>query len=122
MNASARFVALAAALLSLAAVVLAALGSHLIDMKGLQGVWQTASIVHMFNAAALIGLAALLSRMESFSLKWGAWLIVLGTLVFSGSIYLHIITGQQILGITPAGGVLMMTGWCLVVLAFLRKS
>jgi uncharacterized membrane protein YgdD (TMEM256/DUF423 family) len=122
MNTSARFVALAAALLSLAAVVLAALGSHLIDMKGLQGVWQTASIVHMFNAAALIGLAALLSRMESFSLKWGAWLIVLGTLVFSGSIYLHIITGQQILGITPAGGVLMMTGWCLAVLAFLRKS
>jgi uncharacterized membrane protein YgdD (TMEM256/DUF423 family) len=122
MNTSARFVALAAALLSLAAVVLAALGSHLIDMQGLQAVWQTASIVHMFNAAALIGLAALLSRMESFSLKWGAWLIVLGTLAFSGSIYLHIITGHKILGITPAGGVLMMTGWCLAVLALLRKS
>jgi len=121
MNTPARSVALAAAVLSLSAVILAALASHVIDMKGLQSIWQTASIIHMFNAAALLGLAALLANLESRLLHWGAWLIVLGTVVFCGSIYLHVITGLVIPKVTPSGGVLMMAGWLLSALSFLRK-
>ena len=122
MNASTRAVALAGAILALSAVILAAMGSHLFDMNGLQGIWQTASNIHLFNSAALLGLAALLVKLESHSLRWGAWLIVLGTVVFCGSIYLHVITGRTISGVTPSGGLLMMVGWLLVIFAFLRKS
>lgn len=122
MKTSARAVALAGAILSLSAVILAALGSHMIDMKGLQGIWQTASILHLFNAAALIGLAALLANLESRFLQWGAWLIVLGTVVFCGSIYLHVVSGYKLPSVAPAGGLLMMAGWFLVALALLRKS
>ena len=122
MNASARVVALAGTILSLSAVILAAMGSHLFDMNGLQGIWQTASNIHLFNSAALLGLAALLAKLESHSLKWGAWLIVLGTVVFCGSIYLHVITGRTVSGVTPSGGLLMMVGWLLAIFAFLRKS
>ena len=117
-----RALAFAGAVLSLSAVILAALGSHLVDMQGLQDSWQTASKVHMFSAAALLGLAALSSNLESRVFQWGAWLIVLGTVVFCGSIYLHVITGSTVSGVTPAGGMLMMTGWFLVTLALLRKS
>lgn len=122
MNRSARAVAFAGALLALFAVILAAMGSHLFDMNGLQGIWQTASNIHLFNSAALLGLAALLAKRESHSLKWGAWLIVLGTVVFCGSIYLHVITGRTIPAVTPSGGLLMMGGWLMAVLAFLRKT
>ncbi len=122
MKTSARAVALAGAILSLSAVILAALGSHMIDMKGLQGIWQTASILHLFNAAALIGLAALLADLESRFLQWGAWLIVLGTVVFCGSIYLHVVSGYKMPSVAPTGGLLMMAGWFLAVLALLRKS
>ena len=122
MNDRARAVGLAAALLSLSAVVLAALGSHLIDMNGMQDIWQTALIIHLFNAAALMGLAAFLVGPVSPPLKWGTWLIVFGTIVFCGSIYLHVITGTSIPKVTPSGGLLMMTGWVLVAMAFLRKS
>jgi uncharacterized membrane protein YgdD (TMEM256/DUF423 family) len=122
MNMPARVVALAGAILSLSAVVLAALSSHLIDMKGLAGIWQTASNIHMFGAATTLGLAALLAKMDSVILKWGAWLVILGTVIFCGSIYMHVITGAQIIGVAPSGGVLMITGWFLVVLAFLSKS
>lgn len=122
MNASARAVALAGAILALSAVILAAMGSHLFDMNGLQGIWQTASNIHLFSSAALLGLAALLVKRGSHSLKWGAWLIVLGTVVFCGSIYLHVITGRTVSGVTPSGGLLMMVGWLLVIFAFLRKS
>lgn len=122
MNTVARAVAFAAALLALSAVILAAMGSHVFDMNGMQGLWQTASNIHLFNAAALLGLAALLARLESQTLKWGAWLVVLGTLIFCGSIYLHVITGNVIPRVTPSGGLLMMAGWVLAALAFVRKS
>lgn len=122
MSTSARAIALAGALLALSAVILAAMGSHLVDMNGLQDIWRTASNIHLFSAAALMGLAALLTRLESTPLKWGAWLIVLGTIIFCGSIYLHVITGRTLPAVAPSGGLLMMTGWLLTALAFLRKS
>ena len=122
MTAAARHVALAGALLALSAVILAAMGSHLFDLHGLQDLWRTASNIHLFNAAALMGLAALLVNLKSRLLMWGAWLIVLGTVVFCGSIYLHVISGHMLRGVTPSGGLLMMAGWLLTVMAFLRKS
>jgi uncharacterized membrane protein YgdD (TMEM256/DUF423 family) len=122
MNTSTRAVALAGALLSLSAVILAAMGGHLIDMKGLQSIWETASVIHMFNAVALIALAALLANMNSRLLIWGAWVIVLGTVAFCGSIYFHVVSGQLIPNVAPAGGMLMMAGWFLVVVAFIRRS
>ena len=122
MSTAVRVIALAGALLALSAVILAAMGSHLIDMNGLQDIWRTASNIHLFSAAALMGLAALLTRLESTPLKWGAWLIVLGTIIFCGSIYLHVITGHTLPAVTPSGGLLMMAGWLLTALAFLRKS
>ena len=121
MNTTARVVAFSGALLALLAVILAALGSHFIDKGEYQSLWDIASNIHLFNAAALIGLAALLSQIESAVLKWGAWLIILGTVLFSGSIYLHVITGYSLPGLTPLGGFLMMVGWLRVVLTFTRK-
>jgi len=121
MSSSARLLALAGTLLAFSAVFLAAMGAHLVDMNGLQDIWQTASIVHMFHAATVIGLAALLANRQSRFLQWGAWLIVLGTVVFCTSIYLHVILGGKINGVAPAGGFLMMFGWGFAVLAFLRK-
>jgi uncharacterized membrane protein YgdD (TMEM256/DUF423 family) len=111
-----------AALLALTAVVLAALGSHAIAMNGMAGAWQTASNLHLFSAAALLGLAALGRLIDSRLLNWGAWAIVVGTVIFSGSIYFRIISGYSLGGITPFGGMLMMFGWLLVFVALVRKA
>ena len=122
MNTSARIIALAGTLLALSGIVLAAMGSHLFDMNGMQAIWQIASNIHLFSAAGLLGLAALLARLESRWLIWGAYLVVLGSVVFCGSIYLHVITGQTLPAVTPSGGMLMMAGWLVASLAFVRKS
>jgi len=122
MNRAARAIALAGALLCLSAVILAAMGSHLFDMNGMQASWQTAANIHLFSAAAVIGIAALVANLESRLLQWSAWLIILGTVVFCGSIYLHVISGRVLPSVTPSGGLLMMAGWLLMVLTFLRKS
>jgi uncharacterized membrane protein YgdD (TMEM256/DUF423 family) len=43
------------------------------------------------------------------------WLLVAGTVVFSGSLYLLVLTGARWLGaITPFGGVALIAGWALV--------
>lgn len=122
MSRCARVIATVAACLSLLAVILGALGSHLLDMNGLRETWDTALRMHLFNAAGLLGVAALYSRHESALLKWGAWSIVLGTLLFAGSLYLHVITGLKVSNMAPAGGLLMMLGWLLAALAFLRSK
>jgi uncharacterized membrane protein YgdD (TMEM256/DUF423 family) len=122
MSGSARAVAFLAAILALSAVVLAAMGSHLVDMKGMEKLWQTASVIHLFSAAALVGLAALIAILDSQLLQWAAWLIVLGTFIFCGSIYVHVIADYQIPVVTPVGGFLMMLGWFLVALVFLPRS
>ncbi len=124
MSNAVRGIAAAAALLGFSAVVMAALGSHAIDMQGqarLVDIWQKASTLHLFNAAALLGMAALLNTTTSALLKWAAWLLLAGTLLFCGSLYLHVIIGSQTAGWAPTGGMLMMAAWLLAALAFVRK-
>lgn len=121
-GAGGRPLALAAALLGLTAVVLAALGSHAIDMTAqpqLRYIWQTASMMQMFHAAALLALAAL--QADHPFLRRGAWLLVAGTVVFSGSLYLRVLLAMASAPLAPFGGVLLITGWFLLALALLRK-
>ena len=108
--------------MALTAVILAAMGSHLIEMNGMQATWEIAVNMHLFSAAALVGMAAWLNIFESKLLRWGTWAIILGTVIFCGSIYLHVITGQVLRMVTPFGGLLMILGWLLAALAFLRKT
>lgn len=121
MNVQARVIAFIAAILCLAAVILGALGSHAIDMRGLQDVWETGSDIHLFNAAALLGLAALVNMTNSRLLYWAAWLIILGTVMFSGSIYQHVISAYKVTYLAPFGGFTMMAGWLLAAFAVVRK-
>ncbi|MCW8926195.1 MAG: DUF423 domain-containing protein [Xanthomonadales bacterium] len=121
MNEASRWIAFIAAVLALLVVVLGALGSHAIDIGGLDGAWNAAIRMHLFNAAGLLGLAALNVHHRSVLLVWGAWVIVSGTLLFAGSIYLHVMTGYQIINMAPVGGTLMMLGWLLAVLALVWK-
>ncbi len=130
MTGPSRHIALAGALLALSGVVLAAMGSHMVDMQGagMQGmgdaqrIWQTASMIHLFNAAALVGLAAWLSKSNSSALRWGAWLIVAGTVVFAGSLYLRVFTAGDFTGYAPAGGLLMMAGWLSIIFSVAKNS
>lgn len=122
MDTTTRLLAITSALLCLMGVILGALGSHLVEMDGLLSVWESATDMHLFNAAALVGLTALYANRGSGMLKWGAWIIVLGTVLFSGGIYLHIISGFKVPNLAPTGGITLMVGWLLAILSFLRRS
>lgn len=121
MSGPSRWIAFTGALLALTGVMLSAIGSHAIEPGSAQGAWGSATGMHLFNAAGLLGLAALNSRHRSRTLAWGAWVIVLGTLLFAGSIYVDVISGLKVTNMAPVGGVLMMSGWLLAALGLVWK-
>ena len=50
------------------------------------------------------------------------WLFTAGIILFSGSLYVLVLTGKRWLGaITPIGGVLFLAGWLLLALALWQK-
>lgn len=97
------------------AVALGAFAAH-----GLKGqltpaalsTFQTAVNYQFYHALALLGLAALLYRQATPWLTAAGSFFVVGTLLFSGSLYLLALGGPRWSGpITPIGGVAFLCGW-----------
>lgn len=127
----------AAALLGLTSVFAAAYGAH-----GLPGIttsatalkiYETAQHFHALHSVALLGIAALIAATDGWrgtladwALQISAGAFVLGVLLFSGGIYLGVITGVHTGSfIVPVGGSLFLLGWAAVALSafgFARKA
>jgi len=122
---SRRGIALVAALSGLLAVILAAAGAHILpeDGAGAERLWATALQIHMFHTVALLGVAALIQPGSPRLMPWGAVLMMLGMLLFSGSLYLRagglvVVPGP----VTPLGGLLLMAAWLVLIMTLIRKS
>lgn len=103
------------------AVALGAFGAH-----GLEGqltadrldTYHTAAHYHLIHALALFAAAWALERGGGRAARLAGWGFGLGTLVFSGSLYLLAITGARWLGaVTPLGGLLLLAGWVALAVA-----
>ena len=106
------------------AVGLGAFGAH-----GLRGILSPEDLVtfetgvryQMYHALALLGVAWAVTQWETVLFEWSGWLFVLGSLVFSGSLYILVLTGQRWLGaVTPLGGLALILGWVLLASAVFR--
>jgi len=120
-----RGIALIASLYGLLAVMLAALGAHLLpaEQAVAQTLWATALQMHIFHAAALLALAALLAHRDSSLLRWSGLMMVLGVLLFSGSLYLRAVGLELLPGpLTPAGGIILMLGWALLIVGVISRK
>ena len=50
-------------------------------------------------------------------IRWAGWLLLAGTVLFSGSLYLLALSGVRTFGaITPLGGVTLLGGWAALVI------
>ncbi len=66
----------------------------------------------MYHALALIILGSILANVPGKTLFGACWLLLLGTLLFSGGLYLIVFTSQAIhWAIVPSGGVMLIAGW-----------
>lgn len=81
--------------------------------------FHTASQYQMYCAFAIlvVGLMAQLGR-SGMVLDAAGWLFLIGSLLFSGSLYILCITGDTWYGrITPFGGLAMLAGWIAMAIA-----
>ena len=85
--------------------------------------FKTAAEYQMYHALGLlvVGLMSLKTRRKS--LQVAGWSFLIGILLFSGSLYVLVITGITKLGaITPIGGVAFIVGWVALTLAALSRD
>lgn len=101
-------------------VAAGAFGAH--GLKGrlspdMLAVFEVGVRYQMYHAFALIVAAWVLSKWDSALFIAGGWCFVVGTLLFSGSLYLLSISGVKWLGaITPLGGLAFLAGWACLAL------
>ncbi len=115
----ARFFLTAGALSAALAVMLGAFGAHALRGRlpaDLLAIYRTASQYHVYHALGLLAVGLLTLHLPtSGALRWSGWLMLLGTVLFSGSLYVLAVTGQRWLGaITPLGGTAWIAAWLLL--------
>ena len=86
----------------------------------LEGTFDTAVRYQIIHALALLAVAWIVTHWPGSLPNWAGTLFVLGIILFSGSLYLLVLTRTSWLGaITPLGGVAFLAGWaCLFVTAW----
>lgn len=117
--------AVGAALMALA-VGMGAFGAHglkdRLDAYSMT-VYEKAVFYHFVHALGIL-LVALLARTSAITPAGQtrvAWLLLIGIIVFSGSLYALAVTGMRMLGaITPIGGLAFIIGWLLLAYEALR--
>lgn len=84
----------------------------------LLAIFQTGVHYQGLHALALLACGLWAMQQPSRALNLAGWGFAVGTLVFSGSLYLLAMTGERWLGaITPLGGLAFLFGWCCLVVA-----
>lgn len=81
-------------------------------------VFEVAVRYQMYHALALIATAWMATKWPSSIVTTSGWCFVIGTILFSGSLYLLSLSGLKWLGaITPLGGLAFLAGWACMVWA-----
>jgi len=114
------------ALLGALGVALGAFGAHglkdRVEPRLLQ-VWETAASYQMWHALAIVIVALLLRREDIPAARVAGWAFLAGVVVFSGSLYLLVLTGKGWLGaVTPLGGTALIVGWAALAWALWTSS
>jgi len=75
--------------------------------------WETAVRFQMYHALGLIAVAQFTAGNPTA--QTGAWIMLAGTLIFSGSLYTLCLTDTGILGaVAPIGGTALIIAWLLI--------
>lgn len=126
-----RLLATTGSMFGLCAVMLGAFGAHALEehvSPERVEVWTTAAYYLGWHGAVLLALAALLGSVRTPSparrlIGISAWLFIAGTLIFSGSLFILVLSGISAIGaLTPVGGLLLIAGWAVSALGAWRLA
>jgi uncharacterized membrane protein YgdD (TMEM256/DUF423 family) len=108
-------------------VMLGAFGAHGLKAKltaEMLAVYQTGVHYHLFHALGLLAVGLVASQIaDSVWLKWSGWLMLLGIILFSGSLYVLSVSGLRWLGmVTPFGGVAFIAAWIVFIIGIAKSA
>ncbi|HET6273317.1 MAG TPA: DUF423 domain-containing protein [Bacteroidota bacterium] len=108
-------------------VALGAFGAH--GLKNILGpamlsVFETGVRYQMYHALAMLVVGALAgTRNTPKELNAAGWSFLAGTALFSGSLYVFALTGEQTFAmVTPVGGAAFLAGWGALAWAAMREK
>ncbi|RXJ87305.1 DUF423 domain-containing protein [Arcobacter sp. CECT 8985] len=120
-----KFLAIASFMMALA-IALGAFGAHglksIVEPSMLK-VYHTGVEYQFYNTLGLFATSFIMYLKPNLKrLVVASWLILIGMIIFSFSLYLLVILNMPILGaITPIGGTLLIIAWILVALSIYKK-
>jgi len=108
-------------------VALGAIGAHALRPVLLANnrieTYEIAVRYQVVHALALLMAGVLMAHIQNKTLRWAASCWVGGILLFSGSLYALSFTSMSAFAfLTPVGGLLLLSGWALLVTAILKTS
>ena len=110
------------------AVIIGAFGAHALQGRldaYARGVYETGVMYHFFHALGML-VVSILPRTGAISEDRASkvcWLLAVGILLFSGSLYILAVSGQRILGaVTPLGGLSFIAAWVLLAYWLVAKK
>lgn len=110
---------------ALIAVAAGAFGAHGLRARltpDLLAVFETGARYQMYHAFGLMAAAWAVTRWPGPWPVRAGWLFLVGTLLFSGSLYALALSGLRWLGaVTPLGGAAFLAGWACLLLAATRR-
>ncbi len=126
-NCATRFFIVFGGLLAGLAVVIGAFGAHALKASLTErgaAIWETGVQYQMFHSVALIMVGILLMFLSSQKLlRIAGVAFLIGTILFSGSLYLIALLKITNLGfITPIGGLFFIIGWLLLIFAAIKST
>ena len=104
-----------ASLMGFLAVVFGAFGAHL--LKSYLGAdqlvtFETGVRYQMYHTFALLAVGLAYTKWPGKVLLASGWLFIIGTVLFSGSLYVLSLTGMRwVVFATPFGGLTFLAGW-----------
>ena len=100
---------------ALVAVALGAFAAHGLKARldaQMLAIFETGVRYQMYHALGLLAVAWAQTRWPGTPAIAAGWLFIAGTLLFSGSLYLLVLSGTRWLGaVTPLGGLAFLAGW-----------
>lgn len=120
-----KFALLSGSVLGFLTVAIGAFGAHglknILESNNRMNTFETAVLYQAIHALALLIVGILASKLDSNLLSYSAYAFVVGTIIFSGSLYTLSITNITIFGaITPIGGLCFLIGWGVLFTAILK--
>lgn len=100
------------------AVVAGAFGGHALKKllsPEMQAIFEVGNRYHMYHSLGLLLVALAAAARPNVSFNAAGWALLVGIVLFSGSLYALALSGVRALGmITPLGGVSFIAGWALL--------